>query len=188
MKKHPRQWLGEITIAFLLVFMLPAGAPACIDTGGIDIEKYSGAWEPTDETVFAMEFGPDKGQAHIYDFGTPEASLALFTDASYANIFFTEITENGVSTWYADTVAGGRTLLLGEDAGFGISFSNDDDTLFDYYVTGTSGAYALMVPDMDTALLIHDAETVKTPIPGAALLLGSGLFGLATVRRRSRQV
>lgn len=187
MKKHPRQRWGEIAIAFLLVLMIPINAPACMDTGGIDAEKYNGAWEPTDETVFAMDFGSKDGQAYIYDFGAPDAKLELFGEAPYANVFFTETMENGTSTWYADTVAGGQTLLLGENAQFGIAFSNDSGTWFDYDLTGTSGAYALMGSNSETVLLIHDAETVHTPIPGAALLLGSGLFGLAAVRRRSRE-
>lgn len=188
MTKHPRQWVGEIAIAFLLVLMIPISTPACTDTGGIDLETYNGAWEPTDDTVFAMEMEFNNGQTYIYDFGAPETKLALFDDLSYTNVFFTEIIEDGVSTWYADTVAGGQTLMLGENAHFGISFSKDDETWLDYYLAGESGAYALMASDMDAALLIHDAEMVQTPLPGAALLLGSGLFGLAAVRRRSRDV
>lgn len=188
MKKHPRHWLGKIVMAFLLVLMIPIIASACISTGGIDLENYGGAWEPTDETVFTMDLGSIDGQTYIYDFGAPEARLALFSDSPYANIFFTEVIENGVSSWYADTYAGGQALLLGENAKFGISFTNDDETFLEYYVSGTSGAYALMASGMDAPLLIHDAEKVHTPIPGAALLLGSGLFGLAAVRRKSRQV
>lgn len=185
MKKKPLHWVGEIVMAFLLILLIPISSPACTTTGGIDIETYSGAWEPTDDSVFAMSFEFNDGQTYIYDFGAPESKLAVFDGTPYSNIYFTEIIEEGVSTWYADTAAGGQTLLLGETAHFGILFSNDEEAWMDYYVAGESGAYAVMASNMDAALLVHDAEMVNTPIPGAALLLGSGIFGLVAIRRRS---
>lgn len=185
MTKQSQQWLGKITI-FLLAIMIPINAPASVVTEDISSNSYGGAWVPTDESVFAFEYDSENGQAYIYDFGAPENNLEISSGSSFSNIYFSEITNDGTSTWYADTIEGGQTLLLGENPEFGISFANESGTWFEYFLFGNSGAYTLIDPNTATALLIHDAETVHAPIPGAVLLLGTGLFSLAAVRTRYR--
>jgi hypothetical protein len=52
---------------------------------------------------------------------------------------------------------------------------------YDYFIGGTPGHYELIAND-DMMVTVYEA--VPTPVPTAALLLGSGLVGLVGFRRR----
>ena len=186
MKQYTRMKFGGIAVAFFIAIMIPVNAPACVSMTDIAPESFNGAWEPTDETVFAFEFIGGNGNTYIYDFGSPERNLEILSGSPHSTIYFTELSDGESSTWYADAVSGGQSLLLGDDPNFGISFSKDGRTSLDYYLSGTSGAYALKDQNSATAIFVHDAEPIHTPIPSAALLLGTGLFGLAANRIRAR--
>lgn len=196
MTKQSQKWFGRFAIFFLAI-MVPVNALASIVTEDANQGiKYSGAWVPThrngpsDVLVFEKnpEMVPDF-HAYIYDFGNRENRLELFTEDSFSNIVFGD---GSTSTWSAYTKINGeqQELSLGENPEFGIFFVDNAGTVFDeYFITGDSGGYTLTNVDMESniELVIHDAERVNTPIPGAALLLGTGLFSLAAVRTRYRR-
>ena len=146
-------------------------------------QNYSGAWEPTDSSVFAIQFdygGSASDSFYMYDYGNQFNSLELFTSSGY-NFDTVYFQEDQYGIWYADTTAGGTSLILGSDPLFGFYFS-DGNTVWDEYALygPLSGAYELFDINTNMHVFVHDA--VPTPIPSTAILLGAGLVGIIRLR------
>jgi hypothetical protein len=79
--------------------------------------------------------------------------------------------------------------FLGQDREMKISFAiRGLDTPYTVYDGGTYQGLQLIVNDKKTGLIkIHCATPNSVPVPGAVWLLGSGLIGIATLRRKGKQ-
>ncbi len=183
-----------MVIAAAFVLANPISAVACLDTADSNPYSYSDAWQSTHDDAFLVQLSgiSSSGSLYIYDFGSPENDLQLFSDEVYANtnIYFSSIyfssvdNEDGSTSWYADTVPGGQSLSFVSSPLFGFYFSNGSDSWQEYDLFGASGTYWLSEINTGMEVLVHDMEPAKTPIPAAVLLLGSGLVGIIALRRR----
>ena len=112
---------------------------------------------------------------------TGENQLQLFTDGFYSNatVYFTS-TEGG---WFADTTPGGQALAFTEAPFFGFGFNECGKSWFEYDLSTTDGD-ALLLFERNTGMKVVVNGMAPVPIPPAVLLLGSGLIGIVSLRRR----
>jgi hypothetical protein len=176
--KHYKVLLCAMAVA--VICAMPISAAACIfEPPGIS-NPYSGAWQPTDDDALFLKLSlTNPGSLYLYDFTNPENRLLVFADGFIATtlLYFNETVDG---TWNAFTSPEGDSL---ESSSFGFAFSMGPDSWIDQYgLFGTSGAYGLYELQTKMLVLIHDMQPV--PIPPAVLLLGSGLIGVVSLRRR----
>jgi hypothetical protein len=163
MKKHSPLRFGTITLACLFALIVPAAASAsCVAEPTPDMGVFRGALEPKDVPVF--------------DFGFLDKSLEVLSESSFGDTFFTKPNDGKSIKSYADTVADGLSLLLGEDPGIGAFFTEEGHRYLEHLLSGIKDAYCL-----------HDKEPTHAPLPGAALLFGTGLIGLVATRLKTRK-
>ena len=171
-----------ILMAMMLALIIPVSGLACETTQDL-FDPYDGAWEPTDLDTFLVELTSTSSvkTLWIFDYNNPDNQLFVLADGNYshASVYFTF--DETTNSWYADTTPNGTALALGDLPYFGFMFKYGD-TLLDYYIAKTEGGFSLHDSHNVLNLLVHDMKPV--PIPAAAWLLGTGLFGLVAVRRR----
>ena len=183
--KHKMILLFAMVAATAFAFATPTNVAACVFTYS---NPYSGAWQPTDDSVFLVELSSAASSAslHIYDFGAPENDLPVLSDGIFANtnIFFSSAENtDGSIAWYADTVPNGHALAFVSAPVFGFYFSQGSSNWQEYDLSGTSAAFRLYEMNTGMDVLVHDSQPA-VPVPAAIFLLGSGLIGLSALRRR----
>jgi hypothetical protein len=168
--------------------------------------SYSGVWNVNDidkGDFFALTFATIGGSAtfYIYD-GTPTDNLALLGNGSTSGtVWFNStvglnsktvyIFENN-SNWYANFTKDDLTgaFSLGATPDFMFMFSdtncNGDITSYDVVLDGED-SYVLTANCATGApiMTVIVSDVTPVPIPGAFILLGSGLLGLLGIRRRA---
>ena len=131
------------------------------------------------------------GSLYIYDFRDPANGLMVLNDERHANtnIYFSSTNNSdGTTSWYADTIPNGNTLAFSGDPLFGFLFCQGPSNWQEYDLSGTGGAFHLSEINTGMTVLVHDAQMAHAPIPGTVLLLGSGLIGIVTLKRRQKAI
>ncbi|MEJ5330096.1 MAG: PEP-CTERM sorting domain-containing protein [Desulfobaccales bacterium] len=113
------------------------------------------------------------------------------TTQKFSYIHFTN--ENGI--WYAGDKSGDKDLSLGNSPQFYIAFYYNGSYIYQYDIEGGETNYLITVSSGDLvdfifsgdAFIVETAAPPPVPLPGSALLLGSGLLGLALVWRRQQR-
>jgi hypothetical protein len=143
---------------------------------------YSGAWYSTDgdTNFFSVDVeylsGSLSSDFNITDEANSSSLTVLSTtDASPATVYFTH---SSGKIW-ASLTDGGMDLDLGTNGYFLFNFNNES---YSYKEMENNKQYALKFSS-DAQFNVTDAAPV--PIPGAALLLASGMLGLGWLKRRS---
>lgn len=177
-------------VLFVVVAVLAFGGltvPKVTEAALYNGDNYSGAWEPTDSSVFAIQFdygGSTNDSFHVYDYGNQFNSLELFTSpgSMFDTVYFHE---DQFGIWYADTTEGGTSLILGSDPNIGFYFS-DGNTVWDEYLLygPLNGAFELFDSNTNMHVFVHDA--VPTPLPSSVFLLGAGMVGMIRLRMRKK--
>jgi hypothetical protein len=177
--------IATMLAVFAVAAPMLAGACVVVEPEPYD-NPYAGAWEATDDSVFLVSISAGSGSVYLYDFDDPERMLEVISNGLFSSITFYQDEGN----WFARdlTVPEASSLALGSDPLFGLYFSDPDGLAWypDYDLAEMAGAYLLYERNTGTGLLVHDAEpfTSDIPLPGAVLLLGSGLIGIVGMRRK----
>ena len=170
--------------------------------------NYNGPWEVNDLDAgdfFALTIATVGGTATLsmYD-NNPNISFAILDNKNptaipsswYAmgmNMVTVYVFDVG-GNWYADfdkTIAGAYALGATPEFKFMFTDSVGPLLLTNYDVTSSgSDSYVLAATDPTTGrpvMSVVVSDVTPVPIPGAVLLLGSGLIGLIGIRRRPRR-
>ncbi len=162
---------------------------------------YSGAWVSNSDDIFAIDLTlegviPDPYEHwvmhagepfYMYEWGQPSNNLLLFCDEYYSAATVTFFKEG--SDWIASVFSHGTTdtLNLGQDRLFGFFFGSKNDPLLTYQLERSSSDSYTLTANLDNSVMIVSlSDVTPAPLPGAVWLLGSGLAGLITVRKRKK--
>jgi hypothetical protein len=162
-------------VGFSLLGFLPASAAIV----------YDGAWYSTDvDSNFRVNFTVDevlREDFFLLNEGGADSLLVLKGSGAAVKadtVYFTEVENDG---WYAGLDASNPTeLSLGSNPYFWFAYGGQ--TTYSYNELDPNKVYDLLFADGSVTITANDVAPV--PIPGAALLLGSGLLGLGWLRQR----
>ena len=183
-----QRFLTSAICFLLLIFSVSAHA------------AYHGAWLNNDGNVNFGPFGlPTEYSLYLYDFGDDSMDMEILPAGSGLGktVYFGLFGE----AWYATLqelpgvepaafAIGDDTVLLGEDAYFGLYLADSYGNTIDYdYSAFDPGRMYLINPVSSASMLVVDAYPAtsgphETPIPAAAWLLGAGLAGVYGFRRK----
>lgn len=149
---------------------------------------FDGSWEANDNDFFAIELSFDNNPSnafYLYDFDEGVSdSLLLFTDGVYNSTSVYFVLDSGA--WYAGLSAGAKTLDLGSTRDFGFYFWDGTQAYTSYSLTTLDPGEAYRLADANTGMSVSVSDIAPVPLPGAALLMASGLVAFAAYRRKMR--
>ncbi len=139
---------------------------------------FTGAWTLEDVNGLYIRLYDDVANGMMYisaNGKTVEYSIDLFNDSDGS--------DKEPSFSWVDTSALGATEVT-----FSFKVAGFDKPYFisERYDLPTYGFYALSLVDIDETSLIKIQGAAPVPVPGAIILLGSGLCGLVALRKKSR--
>jgi hypothetical protein len=151
------------------------------------IEDYIGPWESTTGSILTVEYGDS--EFGFYDFNDETTYYDLSNKYNIFEIDGDLVTVSGL----ADPL----TFSLNDgDVQFGFYMKENNGSTVTIYkeadvTTNSAGMYVLDFGGGSTLELAEAypsaVDPVNTPVPTAALLLGSGLVGLVGFRRKTAQ-
>nr|WP_321400018.1 hypothetical protein [uncultured Desulfobacter sp.] len=149
---------------------------------------YSGPWATDGGSIFTID-----GTDSVFGFYDYNAEIATYYDlASGVNELFIsgdQVTVNGTSsiTFTLNEGVAQFGFYMKEDNSSTLTFYKEADVNFD----SITGLYTLSFDSGKSALALYNAvksnvdPVSETPVPAAALLLGSGLVGLVGFKRKT---
>jgi hypothetical protein len=167
--------LTAMVVIFNLVGVLSVSATTVYD--------YSGAWYSTDGDSNFLNFNYGSTTQTFYLLNDNNVELEVLSGAGGTTAYLTK----DANIWYAGNNPGDLTLNLGSTGHFWFKYGNL--TSYDYEIVQEQKIYNLSFDDGGQSVqIVTGIDIAPVPIPGAALLLGSGLLGLGwlKVRRRSK--
>lgn len=155
---------------------------------------YGGAWAPTDGNVNVLKFTPTNClnliDLYMYKWGEEKdinSDLKLMQIDPDKTFVTAEVTISQDSGGQWTAVMGSQTLGLGSSNWFGLYFLDYGEVppyIADPTISSVGNTWFLQDPDNCATVALVDATPV--PVPAAAWILGSGLLGIAGLRKRFR--
>ncbi|MGD9900911.1 MAG: VPLPA-CTERM sorting domain-containing protein [Calditrichaceae bacterium] len=174
-----KKFLTSVVLTGILIaFSIPASA------------SLTTPWVITDgqSTQFSITFGSPIPNLEfgIYDLNDSTDFFTLLNSAqTEAELFYDGSTNISITRG----VSAGNTLDVDGSGVFGFYFSVDGGSNFiDYAYTRLAENQWQFSPDDYQNLIVINSDVAPVPIPGAALLLSTGLVGLIGLRRRMNEV
>jgi len=173
-----------LILSFVLLLGLSGAQSARADI-------YGGAWAPTDGNVNVLKFTPTNCNSlielYMYKWGAEKdisSDLKLMQIDPEKTFVTAEVTISQVSGQWSATM-GSQALELGSTNVFGLYFLDYGEVppyITDPVIYSESNTWFVQDPDLCATVAVVDATPV--PVPAAAWILGSGLLGIAGLRKR----
>jgi hypothetical protein len=178
----------RILLSVVLVALLGIAAFPALSTAGTSTYQ---AWMPNATSggvIFNLDLsrGVDLNNSlYIYDYNFTDAKMLVLGDGRHSNasVYFRKIGDNwyaGLSEYFTSTTTG--ILDLGLTSDFGFSFQINDVNYLNYSYFQEDQGYVL---DNENTGWSVFTTAQPVPIPASFLLLGAGIVGLVTIRRRN---
>ena len=191
--------MKKLVLCLLLVLLFAVGnagavpIPFQVGTGGTLNENVTsgpgilGTWEALGTGVFNLEEGETSGTIDFFKIwvpfaaaeGTLEASIELISPYPTGDVS----NQGTFSVWSVLIISGGSVTW---DGPVSVPYNYDGMSdglltlnLFDFSIKKQWGSCFTI-----SGTITNDTSPTPTPIPGAFLLLGTGLVGLAGIRRK----
>lgn len=176
----------------ILFFVLVLGLYGAQSARAVSIGEgwaYGGAWHPTDGDVNALRFTPvtceNLLKLYMYKWGEEKNTssdllvLDLIPSAPFQAATVAIGWSDTAGKWFAKR--GSEELDLGSSNWFGLYYFAGGN-FHDPVITGGGSNWVVQPPSLRASVALVDATPV--PVPAAAWILGSGLLGIAGLRKR----
>lgn len=156
---------------------------------------YGGAWAPTDGNVNVLKFTPTNCmnliELYMYKWGEEKdisSDLKLMRIDPRQTYVTAEVTISQGSSGQWSATMGSQALVLGSTNVFGLYFQDFGEVppyITDPVIFSVDNSWFVQDPDLCATVAVVDATPV--PVPAAAWILGSGLLGIAGLRKRYKR-
>lgn len=184
-----KKMLIGLALAGTVVFGSQA-AFACLAT---TYEPYDCSWILQDGSEFGVSIYGPVSDGVMFIAGTGGTSIALAIDTKTYPVFQPIYILSEAANYFAseDEMLGQEDVLLGSKPIVDLSFTVDGvDTKYTYYDgSGYTGLKLLNEDNTYSGTLVKVTNLepfCSVPVPGAVWLLGTGLVGLAGLRKRKK--